>query len=108
MVAVSKQKTTRASHHSPDKSKYPDNSLLISSRKHVFLLEAPWQGTSNEYPKDMYFHMRNKKNSNTFWLKKVLIWSYDHMTHNIQDTDGTPIHRYTDTLKYSFPALISF
>ena len=34
-----------------------------------YSLEAPWRGTSNEYPQHMFL-WRNKKNISTFWLKK--------------------------------------
>ena len=36
-----------------------------------YSLEAPWWGTSNEYPYHM-FSWRIKKNIGTFWLKKCL------------------------------------
>ena len=35
-----------------------------------YSLEAPCWGTSNEYPQHM-FSSRNKKNTDTFWLKKA-------------------------------------
>ena len=35
-----------------------------------YSLEAPRRGTSKEYPQHM-FSSRNKKNIDTFWLKKV-------------------------------------
>ena len=35
-----------------------------------YSLEAPHRGTSNEYPQHM-FSSRNKKNIDTFWLKKA-------------------------------------
>ena len=34
-----------------------------------YSLEVPRRGTSNEYPQHM-FSSRNKKNIDTFWLKK--------------------------------------
>ena len=40
-----------------------------------YSLEAPHQGTSNEYPQHM-FSLRNKKTIDTFWLKKGLSKSY--------------------------------
>ena len=54
-----------------DKSGYQVNSFLISPQKYyvVVLIKAPWRGTSNEYPQHMFF-WRNKKNINTFGLKK--------------------------------------
>ena len=36
-----------------------------------YSLEVPRRGTSNEYPQHMFL-CRNKKNSHTFWLKKIL------------------------------------
>ena len=36
----------------------------------VYSLEVPHRGTSNEYPQHM-FSSRNKKNIDTFWLKKA-------------------------------------
>ena len=40
--------------------------------KHMlcYSLEVPWLGSSNEYPQHM-FSWRNKKNINTFGLKKA-------------------------------------
>ena len=35
-----------------------------------YSLEVPWRGASNEYPQCM-FSSRNKKNIDTFWLKKA-------------------------------------
>ena len=35
-----------------------------------YSLEAPRRGASNEYPQRM-FSLRNKKNIDIFWLKKV-------------------------------------
>ena len=54
-----------------DKGGYPVNNLLISPRKHMlwYSLEAPRRGASNEYPQHI-FSLRNKKNINTFGLKK--------------------------------------
>ena len=48
------------------------NSFLISPQNVCcgYSLEAPRQGTSNEYLQHM-FSSRNKKNIATFWLKKV-------------------------------------
>ena len=34
-----------------------------------YSIEAPQRGTSNEYPQHMFL-LRNKKNIDTFWLKK--------------------------------------
>ena len=55
----------------PDKGGYLVN-IFISPQKHMlwYSLEAPWQGTSNEYPQHM-FSWRNKKNTNNFGLKKA-------------------------------------
>ena len=57
-----------------DKSGYLVNIFLISPRKHtlwvLITLETPCRGASNEYPQHM-FSWRNKKNINTFWLKKA-------------------------------------
>ena len=42
-----------------------------------YSLEAPHQGTSNEYPQLMFL-WRNKKDISIFWLKKapyLLLWS---------------------------------
>ena len=54
-----------------DKGGYPVNIFLISPRKHMlwYSLEAPRRGASNEYPQHI-FSWRNKKNINTFGLKK--------------------------------------
>ena len=40
-----------------------------------YSVEVPQRGASNEYPQHM-FSSRNKKNIDTFWLKKHLIKSY--------------------------------
>ena len=55
-----------------DKGGYPVNIFLISPQKHMlwYSLEAPRRGASNEYPQHM-FSWRNKKNINTFGLKKA-------------------------------------
>ena len=48
-----------------DKGGYPVNIFLISPRKHMLCRDP-----SNEYPQHM-FSWRNKKNINTFGLKKA-------------------------------------
>ena len=55
-----------------DKSGYQVNIFLISPQKHTlwYSLEAPHRGASNEYPQHM-FSWRNKKNINSFGLKKA-------------------------------------
>ena len=57
-----------------DKSWYQVNIVLISPRKRGYSLEAPHRDTSNGYPQHM-FSRRNKKNINTFGLKKTPILS---------------------------------
>ena len=68
-----------------DKRRYQANSFLISWQKHMlwvlirsaYSLEAPWRGTSNEYPQ--HISSRNKKYKATFWLKKAPyqeLWRY--------------------------------
>ena len=54
-----------------DKSGFQVNSFLISQQKHMlwYSLEAPYWGASNEYPQHIFLS-RNKKNIDTFWLKK--------------------------------------
>ena len=42
-----------------------------------YSLEVPHRGTSNEYPQHT-FSSRNKKNINTFWLKKA---PYQELCH---------------------------
>ena len=62
-----------------DKSGYPVNIFFIFLHESIYCgysLEVPQQGTSNEYPQHM-FYIRNKKNINSFGLKKKhLIKSY--------------------------------
>ena len=59
-----------------DKRGYQANSFLISGHKHIlwvycgYSLEVPRRGASNEFPQHMFLS-RNKKNIDTFWLKKV-------------------------------------
>ena len=59
-----------------DKSGYQVNTFLISRQKHMLwvLIRSASEniccGTSNEYPQHM-FSLRNKKNIDTFWLKKA-------------------------------------
>ena len=46
--------------------------LFLNDNIHVccgYSLEGPGQGTSNEYPQHI-FSLRNKKNIESFWLKK--------------------------------------
>ena len=38
----------------PNKSGYQVNNFLISPQKRGYSLEAPWRGTSNEYPQHMF------------------------------------------------------
>ena len=48
-------------------------SFFLFLREHVccgYSLEVPHQGASKEYPQYM-FSCRNKKNIDTFWMKKV-------------------------------------
>ena len=56
----------------PDKRGYLHNIFLISPWKHTLLysLEVPWQGTSIEYPQDM-FSWINNENINTLGWKKI-------------------------------------
>ena len=54
-----------------DKGGYPVNIFLISPQKHVVGTRG---GASNEYPQHM-FSRRNKKNINTFGLKKSALTS---------------------------------
>ena len=62
-----------------DKSEYQVNCFLISHRKHMLwvlirsALAMHCQGTSNEYSQ-YTFSSRNKKNIDTFWLKKNALW----------------------------------
>ena len=61
-----------------DKRGYPHNIFHISRQKHMlwYSIEAPRQGTSNEYPQDMFL-LRNKKDISSFRMKKVpylLLW----------------------------------
>ena len=55
-----------------------DNIYGIHSKRIniLYLLKAPWLEASTEYLQYMY-SWKNKKNINTFWLKKKksLIWS---------------------------------
>ena len=53
-----------------DKGGFPVNIFLISPQKHMLWVLITRQGTSNEYPQHMFL-WRNKKNINTFGLKKV-------------------------------------
>ena len=55
-----------------DKRGYQVNIFLIFQQKHMlwYSLEAPHRGASNKYPQHM-FSLKNKKNIDTFWLKKV-------------------------------------
>ena len=64
-----------------DKSGYQVNIFLISPRKHMlwYSLEASHQGTSNEYPQHM-FSWSNKKNINTFGLKKSALTRTMHQS----------------------------
>ena len=52
-----------------------------------YSLEAPRQGASNEYPQYMFL-WRNKKNINTFGMKKA---SYQELQYNLNgsNTDGS-------------------
>ena len=53
-----------------DKSGYQVNSFHIARQKHMLWVEVPRRVASNEYPQHMFLS-RNKKNIDTFWLKKV-------------------------------------
>ena len=55
----------------PDKRGYAHVIFLVFVRKRMlwYSLEAPHQGASKEYPQHM-FSCRNKKNIDTFWMKK--------------------------------------
>ena len=67
---------------------HPKNAdiFLISRRKHMLWssLEAPRQGTSNEYPQHM-FSSRNKKN--IMWIPP-LICSYDFQSEQCSLSDS--------------------
>ena len=64
-------KTCNGIHIGLDKGGYPVNIFLISPRKRCgYSLEVHPRGASNEYPQHM-FSWRNKKNINTFGLKKA-------------------------------------
>ena len=56
-----------------DKSGYWVNSFLISLQNMLWvLIRSALPGSSNEYPQHMFL-LRNKKNIDTFWLKKVTL-----------------------------------
>ena len=62
-----------------DKAGDPVNIFLISPRKHMLWVligsaSPPRRGASNEYPQHM-FSWRNKKNINTFGMKKSALTS---------------------------------
>ena len=55
-----------------DKSEYQENVFLFLDKNIScgYSLEAPRWGASNEYPQHIFLS-RNKKNIDTFWLKKA-------------------------------------
>ena len=58
-----------------------------------YSLEAPWQGTSIEYPQHM-FSWRNKKKYQNFSVekkKKRLTWSYDNIISSVKQSNCKPI-----------------
>ena len=70
---VHSRKPLLGSHHiGLDKSGYLENILLFLDKNICcgYSLEASRRGASNEYPQHM-FSLRNKKNIDTFLLKKV-------------------------------------
>ena len=78
-----------------DKSGYQVNSFLISQENICcgYSLEAPWLGASNEYPQYM-FSSRNKKNIDTFWLKKapyeeLCIFASKHLVGTLELSDSS-------------------
>ena len=57
----------------PDIWRYQVNIFFLFLLENIYCgdsLEMPCQGTSNEYPQHMFL-WRNKKNINTFWMKKL-------------------------------------
>ena len=63
--------------------------VLIRSTSHIccgYSLEAPRRGASNEYPQHM-FSSRNKKNIDTFWLKKAPYQELCIIINHINDTN---------------------